>query len=298
MNTSAALLEGPRIRFGTVSFSFRDWVGPFYPKGTRPENYLRAYAQAFDTVEIDTSYYGIPSPETVEGWAQDTPETFLFTAKFPKIIVHGGKGSSPDPRILLTRRTYRARDRFLEVISRLGNRLGPLLLQFPYLNLQAFSSLGSFMARLNRFLADLPRDFRYAIEIRNPKWFTPEFADFCRRHDCALVLMEQTWMPRIDQIESVLDPVTTDFSYVRLTGNRQLVEGLANKWNKEVLNRQRHLDRWAAFLQHLNRRQVHTLVYINNHFAGFAPATVRHLARMVYGGAWQEVVPGGQLVLE
>ncbi|TPW16916.1 MAG: hypothetical protein FD126_3773, partial [Elusimicrobia bacterium] len=149
---------GAAVRFGTSSFSSEDWVGPFYPLGTPAGAYLSHYAKAFDTVEVDATYYAVPSARLVDGWAEKTPEGFLLAAKFPRDVVHGGRAQTPDARtILVPDATYEVRDRFLEAIGRLGPRLGPLVLQFPYFNREAFPSVGPFLERLDPFLRDLPR---------------------------------------------------------------------------------------------------------------------------------------------
>ena len=75
---------GSLIRFGCSSFSSEDWVGPFYPQGTKPAEYLHLYAEHFDTVEIDSTYYGIPRHSMVDGWRAKTPDGFLISAKFPR----------------------------------------------------------------------------------------------------------------------------------------------------------------------------------------------------------------------
>ncbi len=253
-------------------------MGPFYPPGTKPEAYLRFYSEQFDTVEIDATYYAIPSAKTVESWAQKTPEHFLFAAKFPAAIVYAGKESRPDPQKLLTpEHSYALRDRFLEVMSRLGRRLGPLLLQFPFFNREIFPTAEPFVERLESFLTDLPPEFRYGVEIRNRAWLNSDFAGLCRKHHTALVLVDQAWMPLADELESKFDPVTTDFSYIRLLGDRKQIEALTTHWDQEVLDRGDHLKRWAGFLQRLARRRLSTFLYVNNHYAGHAPATLRKL---------------------
>ena len=268
----------PLVRFGTSSFASEDWVGPFYPAGTRPADFLRYYATQFDTVEVDSTYYAIPSPRTVDGWVEKTPEHFLLAAKFPRTIVHAGAGAQPDPRLVLDRdATYAARDQFLAVMARLGARLGPLVLQFPYFSKASFASRGEFLERLERFLADLPGGFTYGVEVRNRTWLGPELADLCRRHRAVLVLVDQAWMPHGDEVEHRLDPVTADLAYVRLLGDRQKIEAITKRWDREVLDRQERLERWAAFLERLDARQVRSLVYVNNHYAGHAPATLRRL---------------------
>lgn len=270
------------LKLGTSSFSETDWIGPFYPKGTKPSEFLSEYATKFDTVEIDATYYAVPSKRTVEGWARKTPEDFLIAAKFPRSIVHGGDGPKPDPDIILQPdRTYAERDRFLEHISLLGPRLGPLLIQFPYLNKQVFASRKQFFSRLNRFLGDLPKDFRYAVEIRNRHWLVPEFAAMLKEHNVALTLVDQAWMPHGDEMVKMIDCLTSDFVYVRLLGDRNEIEKITKSWEKEVIDRGESLERWADLLLDFVTRQIKTVVYVNNHYAGHAPATARRLLQML-----------------
>ena len=271
-------LDAPLIRFGTSSFSSKDWIGPFYPRGTPPRDFLPFYATRFDTVEIDATYYAIPSPAVVQTWSERTPPHFLFSAKFPREIVHGGSGREPDTaRLLLPDATYRARDAFLEVMRLLGSRLGPLVLQFPFMSTRAFPHREVFWERLDRFLYDLPRDLDIAVEIRNADWFEASLFDICRSRRAALVLVDQGWMPHGDEVERLQDPVTSHFAYIRLLGDRQIIEAVTTSWGKEVLDRRPRLERWADLLARLLARDVPTLVYANNHYAGHAPATVLRL---------------------
>src|SRR5262247_2071224 len=89
------------VRFGTSSFSWTDWVGPFYPPGTPPGEFLRYYATQFDAVEVDSTYYAIPADRVVAGWLAKTPPGFKLAAKFPRSIVHGGETRHPDPKRVL-----------------------------------------------------------------------------------------------------------------------------------------------------------------------------------------------------
>jgi uncharacterized protein YecE (DUF72 family) len=280
MPTPQAKVDPALARFGTASFSSRDWVGPFYPEGTSPGDYLAYYARHFDTVEIDATYYAIPDANTVAGWAAKTPDDFLISCKFPRTIVHGGEGPQPDRGKLLLPETYRDRDEFLETISRLGPRLGTLVLQFPYFSRNAFDTAQAFYDRLDDFLTDLPPDFRYGVEIRNRAWLTPDFAHLCRGHGVSMVLVDQAWMPHGDEIEERFDPVTGSAMYVRLIGDRKEIEAITQKWDVEVVDRKERLARWANFLARLVRKGVPTLVYVNNHYAGHAPTTTRRLKEM------------------
>ena len=275
--------DAPRARFGTSSFSSKDWVGPFYPLGTPAGAFLAHYASIFDTVEVDSTYYAVPSARVVDGWAAKTPDDFLLCAKFPRDIVHGGKGARPDARMVLAKdAVYETRDRFLEVIQRVGPRLGPLLIQFPYFNRAAFPSAGPFLERLDAFLGDLPRDgYRYAVEIRNKAWLTKSYRDLLARHDVALTLVDQGWMPHGDEVERKLDPVTSEDVYVRLLGDRKAIEQITKTWDREVVDHGPSLARWSSLLVRMMDRDVkRILVFVNNHYAGHGPATVRRLQAM------------------
>ncbi len=271
-----------RIRIGTSSFSETDWVGPFYPPGTRPRDFFKFYATQFSTVEIDASYYAIPTIRTVERWCQLAPSEFIVGAKFPREIVHGGEAATPDGSTVLDPdRTYPVRDKFLSVMERLGTRLGVLVLQFPYFNRSIFPEPEAFLNRLDRFLNDLPRQFRYAVEIRNPKWLTADFADLLRRYDVALVLVDQEWMPPIAEVTQRFDPFTTDFAYVRLLGERKRIEAITTTWEKEVIDRTDSLEIWSTFLTKSLSVNTNAYIYVNNHFSGHAPSTARKLEALI-----------------
>ncbi len=279
--TDSAPPAAPLVRFGTSSFSAPEWVGPFYPEGTAPSDFLRHYAREFDTVEVDATYYAIPSARTVDGWVEKTPEGFLLAAKFPRAIVHGGDAEKPDAsRILVPEAGEKERDEFLAVMSRLGSRLGPLVLQFPYLNRTVFPSAAPFLERLDRFLAALPKGFRYGVEVRNRAWVGEALHAIAKRHRASLVLVDQAWMPHGDEVAARMDPATGDVVYVRLLGDREAIEKLTKRWDREVIDQGPRLERWADLLAALAERGVPSVVYVNNHYAGFAPATVRRLRAM------------------
>ncbi len=257
-------------------------MGPFYPPGTPAAAFLAYYARQFDTVEMDTTYYRVPSARLVDGWAEKTPPSFLVSAKFPRDVVHAGREAAPDARLILDPdQTYEVRDRFLEVMGRLGPRLGPLVLQFPYFNREAFPSVGPFLDRLDRFLADLPREGqRYAVEVRNRAWVAKPLRDLLAQRDTSLVLVDQAWMPHGDEVEKKLDPVTADPVYVRLLGDRKAIERVTRRWDREVVDHGERMERWASLLVRVMRRGVRVVVYANNHYAGHGPTTVRRLVEM------------------
>jgi len=267
---------------GTSSWSEKSWVGPFYPEGTAPGDFLTHYATQFPAVEADVTYYRIPSPSMVAGWRRKTPPGFRLAAKFPRSIVHGGDGPRPDPAVVLEpRRTREETARFLEVMASLGGRRGPLVLQFPYFNRQVFSSAAPFLARLDAYLGELPAGFRYAVEVRNRAWRAEPLLEILRRHRAALVLVELSYLPHPADLAARIDCVTTDFLYARLIGDRKAVERKTKTFDRIVLDRSESLGRWAALLHDMRQRVPRTYVFANNHYAGHGPATVRDLLRLL-----------------
>jgi uncharacterized protein YecE (DUF72 family) len=270
------------LRLGTSSWSCKEWVGPFYPEGTKPADYLVEYAGQFDTVETDSTYYGVPSPSMVQGWARKTPEGFRMAAKFPRSICHAGEKATPDPgKLLSLDHAAGDRDEFLGVMRELGEKRGPLLLQFPYFNKRVFPHAGPFLERLDMYLSALPPDFRYAVEIRNKTWIGADLLEILRRHSAAFVLVDQGWMPHGDEIPKRLDPITTDFTYIRLLGDRKEIEAITKTWEREVLPRTDRLERWARLIRAYLDHVPETWAFANNHYAGHAPTTVRRLRALL-----------------
>ena len=132
----------------------KSWVGRLFATGTPQQSFLRCYAQAFGSVEGNTTFYALPKPETVARWRAQVPDTFRFCFKFPRTVSHEGRLAVNDD----------AR-RFLRLMEPLADRLGCLMLQLP----PHFGSDRS--SELERFLDELPRDYRYAVEVRHDDWF-------------------------------------------------------------------------------------------------------------------------------
>lgn len=276
-----------QLRIGTSSWSESSWVGSFYPKGTRPGDMLGRYATVFDTVEADVTYYRIPGREMVRGWDRKTPDGFLLSAKFPRSIVHAGKGPRPDAEVvLMPAAVEQDTQRFLEVMGELGPKCGPLVLQFPYFNKQAFDGPGEFLSRLEQYLGALPKDFRYAVEVRNKNWLGPELLGILKQHRVALVLVDLLYMPHPADLAKELDLVTADFVYARLIGDRKRTDELSGKvWDHVVLDQGPRLAQWSELLQQLAPEVSQMFAYANNHYAGHGPATAGELAALVRGEA-------------
>ena len=260
-------------------------MGPFYPPGTAPRDFLAVYATHFDCVEVDATYYAVPSAELVRGWARKVPPGFALAGKFPRSIVHAGTGAKPDPeRVLAREHVGRERDDFLAAMALLGDRCGPLVMQFPFFEARAFPSLGAFLDRLAPFLEELPGDFRYAVEVRNRDWIQPELCALLASRRAALVWVDLTYVPHPDRWPPALDPVTADFGYARLIGDRRATEARTTTFDRVVVDRSDRLARWARFLLAIAPRLEETFVFANNHFAGHGPGTLRELASLLAAG--------------
>ena len=274
------------LRWGTSSFSEKSWVGPFYPAGSKPRDFLSLYATHFDTVEVDATYYAVPDARVVSGWNVKVPEGFTLCAKFPRTIVHCGDRSTPDPaKVLVSDEAAADTEAFLQSIRLLGGKCGPLDLQFPWFSRRAPLPLATFLPRLEAYLAALPEDFRYGVEVRNREYLCDELLGLLRVHRTALVLVEIANMPHPASLVDELDLFPTDFSYARLIGDRKAVDRATDTFDRVVLDKSEDLTRWAKLLGTARERVPETYVYANNHYAGHGPATIRELRTRVEADA-------------
>ncbi len=259
------------LRIGTCSFTAKGWKGSFYPEGITAAAMLPFYAQHFDTLEIDSSFYGTPAISTVRRWYESTPDNFRFALKFPKTITHEKFLRNCDAELA----------EFLRAADELRDKLGPLLLQFPYFR-QGEIRQDEFLQRLSDFIPMLPREFPIAVEIRNRWWLSAEFLDLLRGRNVALALIDHPYMARPAELLE-LDPITADFTYIRLLGDRHGIEKKTKVWGEVVEDRTSELREWVGVCRTITHRGVTAHVYVNNHYAGHAPATVRAFLEMWRG---------------
>jgi uncharacterized protein YecE (DUF72 family) len=268
------------IRLGTSAFTAAGWEGSFYPEGTKPADYLSYYAQRFDTVEVDSTYYRTPALATVKQWYKRTPAGFLFAAKVPQKITHEKVLVDCDQDLA----------EFLRVMDALGEKLGPLLFQFPYFNKKAFVGVNDFLGRLVPFLKKLPKGYKFAVEIRNKNWLLPQLIEALRSRGVALALIDQAWMPRPAQWFEKFDPITAEFTYVRWLGDRKGIEEQTKTWEKVIVDRKRELSEWVEILGKVAKRKIQIFAYANNHYAGYGPGTVE-----MFRGLWNATNKQGLL---
>ena len=254
------LAPATRVTIGTQGWNYDAWVGPFYPSGTRASDYLSVYARAFATVEVDSTFYAIPSVKTVRGWAARTPPGFTFALKMPQEITHENR--LRDSADLLALFFDRARE--------LGDKLGPILVQlgpdFAPVELPA----------LAQFLPQLPKDLRVAVEFRQRGWIHDGLLALLSEHNVALALTDARWIPRKQMLTLASRP-TADFAYVRWMGpNRDIVD-----YSRVQADRGKELEAWSTALWSLGERVKHVYGYVNNHFAGHSPSSARDLQRLL-----------------
>lgn len=238
-----------------MGWSYDFWTGSFYPKGLAPENFLSEYAKHLHTVEVDNTFYRIPSIDTVEKWRDQTPGNFLFSVKFPRRITHEKMLSNCEDVVRV----------FLQRMSSLGDKLGPLLLQFPYAFKPEHTGL------LRDFLSALPKTHRFVVEVRNKKLLREELYSLLRENRTALAIVEQPFMPTTEL-------VTSDFAYIRLEGDRRKVNGTLGKVEVDRTN---DIKKWAEKVRKLLDVSTDVFVYFSKFYSGYPPADAKQLLELL-----------------
>lgn len=246
--------RGPGFHVGTSGWHYAHWVGAFYPRDLKKQDFLAHYSSHLSTVEINNTFYRLPAPETLSGWRRTAPEDFVFAVKASRVITHLKKLKDPD----------RTTARFFEVIRFLGRSLGPVLFQLP-------PRFRANRDRLESFLAALPAEFRYAFEFRDESWFKPEIYDCLATHHSAFCFYHLAG-------RQSPAPLTADFVYVRLHGPGGPYRGIYDRRTLLALAH-RILD-WRR-----GGREVHC--YFDNDERGYAAANALDLQAILReeGGA-------------
>jgi uncharacterized protein YecE (DUF72 family) len=164
---------------------------------------------------------------------------------------------------------------FLHATEPLGEKLGVILLQFPYFNKNAFAGPAEFLMRLKSFLEKLPTDRRFAVEIRNKYWLGPPLYDLLRKYNVALALIDHSWMPRPREWFTKGDAITTDFTYIRWLGDRKGIEELTKTWDQTIVDRTKDLQDWVEACRNFMKQKIRMFAFANNHYGGYAPDTLK-----------------------
>jgi uncharacterized protein YecE (DUF72 family) len=235
------------VRVGCSGWQYKDWRGRLYPEGLGQSRWLGRYAEEFDTVEVNSTFYRLASREAVARWVEETPEGFVFAAKASRYLTH-------------VRRLRGLRDgivRYYERIEPLvdSGKLGPVVWQLPP-NFQRDDDL------LAGALGELPPG-RHCFEFRHESWFTADVYELLGRHGAALVIGDHPRWPFQAR------ELTTDWTLVRLHHGHR---GRRGNYSKS------ELDTWARRIAEW-RSRVDVYVYLNNDWEGFAVENARFLRR-------------------
>lgn len=249
------------IYIGTSGFSYDDWVGPYYPPNLSKNDWLSFYAKEFNTLEINYTYYRIPTAKTLAGMARKVPDGFLFTLKTPQEMTH-------------TRDAVAALfPQFIEALKPLTDqkKFGAILAQFP----SSFHHTRENVEYLKDFrdcLLDLP----IVVEFRNAQWLNDQTFAFLREHKLGFCCVDE---PRLKGLLPPIAEATSQVAYVRFHGRN------AAKWWQHEQAYERYdytyskeeLDEWTPKIQNLNQLAETVFVFANNHYRAQGIDTARQL---------------------
>ena len=246
---------------GTIGFSYFDWKGVFYPSGLNPSRYLKYYSQYFNSVEIDSTFYGIPSKETIKNWVNNVPDGFRLCLKAPRQVTH-----NPAQNFI----GYDL-DKFLNTVQILKNHLGALLFQFP----PSFKPMN--VRKLIELINYIPEEFRIAVEIRNQTWYTGSdsekgnpLVDLLSSNNVCWVSSEYPNLPA-----KILP--TTNFLYIRWIGTL----GSFEKFDREQINVTKRIEWWVEKISNSKKMVKEIYGFCSNDFAGFSPGTVNRIKEII-----------------
>jgi uncharacterized protein YecE (DUF72 family) len=262
------LIDQQKIRIGSCAWTFDDWHGVFYPHDLPESRWLQFYADYFPTVEVDSTFHAIPAENSVRRWAEATPASFRFTCKLPRQITH----------ICRLRDCGTELNSFLRAIEPLGQKLQVILVQLP----PSFTPTDGKQA-LRKFLTQLPRDFRFAVEFRHAGWHRPQFIRLLEKYRICWVWADTTPLNERNLAPFEFLPCTTDFLYLRLLGDYttkyDLDGGHVHRYEKLLWKREAALESWSLKI-HRHLPDVRSVwAFAGNHFEGFAPETCQRLAQ-------------------
>lgn len=227
---------------GTSGFQYAEWKGKFYPEDLPAAKMLPFYAEHFSTTEINYTFHRIPSPKTIENWNKLTPKTFRFGLKAPQKVTHYAKLRDCGDTVRY----------FCEVISGLGERLGPVLFQLP-------PNFKKDAAVLSAFLRELPATMRAAFEFRHESWFDDEVFELLKTARAALCIADT---------EKLTTPkrATADWGYLRL---RREDYGKID------------IERWAEFVREQKEHWSDAFIYFKHEEAGIGPKLGKEMQELL-----------------
>jgi uncharacterized protein YecE (DUF72 family) len=239
-----------RARIGCSGWSYTHWKGLLYPESGSSSRWLELYAESFDTVEVNASFYRLPARKTVARWASATPDEFCFAVKASRYLTH-------------VKRLRDVRDGVARLADRIepleqSGKLGPVLWQLP----------AQFHRDDDRLASALQELFhgRHAFEFRHESWFVPEVYALLRKHGAALVVADRAGQPATPRVDA------TEWAYLRFHHGRGRGGNYTNA----------ELRRWA---EHIREARGDVYAYFNNDWEGFAVRNARTLLELLAADA-------------
>ncbi len=244
----------PKIEIGTAGWDYKDWSGPFYPKGLERSQQLKFFSEYFELVEINSTFYNVPSIDMVKNWNKRVPDHFRFVIKVWQEITHQQDITEISSNIQL----------FFSRLSFLNEKIKAFLLQFP----PWFNYSENHLEMLKFVLNEVPLEYKYIIELRHNSWFDPKI--LTKFIDGNKKILGTTYKPGI--IAYYME--NQNYYYIRLIGDRELT--VFNRLQREQKEALEHLYQNIERL--LTLPNIYEIfIIINNHFAGFAPESVNAL---------------------
>jgi uncharacterized protein YecE (DUF72 family) len=262
------LTEQQKIRIGACGWNFPDWLGGFYPAELPESEWLEFYARFFPAVEIDSTFHHVPEENAVRRWVEQTPGSFRFSCKLPREITH----------VCKLRDCTNELNAFLRAIEPLEAKLQVVLIQLP----SSFTPKDG-RQPLRKFLIQLPKGFRFAIEFRNPGWHRPQIIRLLEQYRICWVWADMSPLNERNLAPFEFVPLTTDFLYLRLLGDYATKYDGAGKvvhpYDKLLWKREAALESWAVKIERHLGEARNVWAFVSNHFEGFAPETAQRLAQ-------------------
>jgi len=257
-----------KVRVGACAWSFEDWRSSFYPPDLPESQWLEFYANYFPAVEVDCTFYAAPTEATILRWTEVTPAAFRFTCKLPREITHARRLHDCTAEL----------NSFLRAIEPLAPKLQVILVQLP----PSFGPKDG-KTQLRKFLEQLPRGFRFAIEFRHAAWHRPQFIRLLEKYRICWVWSDTTSLNERNLAPFEFLPCTTDFLYLRLLGDyatKYDVDGShVHRYEKLLWKREAALDSWSLKIERHLPEVRNVWAFAGNHFEGFAPETCQRLTQ-------------------
>lgn len=263
------------ISIGTCSWNYHSWTGSVYTKAQpSPADYLPEYSKKYNTVEIDSWFYRIPSRSDVSQYTNKVPKSFRFTCKAIRdLTMPFFRTSTPskNPKFL----SPELFSIFCDAIEPMLGQMDMIMLEFEYLNKEKMKSLPIFIDMLNDFINKIKKPCPIGIEIRNSNYLKREYFDFLDINSISHVFSEKQYMPHVYDLYDKFRNRINNITVIRLLGDdRKAVEKLTgNKWDKIVLQSD-DLEKIIDMSLDIKHKVI---INVNNHYEGSAPLTIEHM---------------------